>query len=101
MRDYQQATNRVVNITYCVIIWCNNLIRDIFMNNIKHYRDLAGITQSDLASLIGKSGQSSIANYERGIREPDISTLKAIRDAFVSKGISCTLDDLVTANQAA
>ena len=71
------------------------------MSNIKHYRELAGITQLDLAVLIGKSGQSSIANYESGIREPSIATLKAIRDAFIDKGISCTLDDLVETRQAA
>ena len=59
------------------------------------------MTQAELAASIGRFGQSAIANYETGIRHPNVTTLKAIRDVFLSKGIKCTLDDLADDMRAA
>ena len=41
---------------------------------IRHYRELRGLTQKDLAVQIGVSN-SRISNWEQGINRPDVDTL--------------------------
>lgn len=48
---------------------------------IKECRIKKGITQSELAKLIGTTMQN-ISQYERGIRNPKIETLQKIADAL-------------------
>ena len=48
-----------------------------FPENLKHYRKLRGISQTDLAHLL-KAGRSTVAMYETGDREPSYETLKKI-----------------------
>lgn len=49
--------------------------------NIKQAREIAGITQSELAQKIDK-GFSTVQKYELDIVSPPISTLKKIADAL-------------------
>lgn len=56
---------------------------------IKEYRQQAGLTQSQLAALVGAT-QKQISAWENGTNEPGIRVLKAI-----SKTLSCSIDDLV------
>ena len=48
-----------------------------------------GMTQEELASKVGVLN-TSICNYETGIREPNIDTLKAL-----AKALDCTVDELL------
>ena len=56
---------------------------------IKEYRQQAGLTQSQLAALVGAT-QKQISAWENGTNEPSIRVLKAI-----SKSLACTIDDLI------
>ena len=47
------------------------------MNRIRQFRKAAGITQSDLASAIGKT-TACICQYETGVHTPPISVAKKI-----------------------
>lgn len=62
---------------------------DKVMLKIKKYRQQAGLTQSQLAALVGAT-QKQISAWENGTNEPSIRVLKAI-----SKTLSCSIDDLV------
>lgn len=46
-------------------------------NNIRHYRELAGMTQEQLAKKVGV-GRSTIAGYEAGYIDPPIDKLRRI-----------------------
>lgn len=59
------------------------------MNNIRVFRETAGLNQTELASLIGISSKT-IARYETGLREPRSSDLLRI-----AKVLGCTTDDLI------
>lgn len=50
-------------------------------SRIKELRKIKGYTQKDFASLIGV-GQTTVANYESGIRVPDTDKLDKIADLF-------------------
>lgn len=65
------------------------LLSDKVMLKIKKYRQQAGLTQSQLAALVGAT-QKQISAWENGTNEPSIRVLKAI-----SKTLSCSIDDLV------
>ena len=65
------------------------LLSDKVMLKIKKYRQQAGLTQSQLAALVGAT-QKQISAWENGTNEPSIRVLKAI-----SKTLSCAIDDLV------
>jgi transcriptional regulator with XRE-family HTH domain len=52
-----------------------------FSETLKQLRTNKGLTQRDLASLLSLS-HGSIAMYETGKREPDISTIKKIATFF-------------------
>lgn len=54
---------------------------DIMVQNLKVLRIRKGISQQQLADVIGVS-QQSINKYENHMIEPDISTLMALADFF-------------------
>ena len=56
---------------------------------LKEKRLEKGMTQEGLAQSCGISRQR-VTNYENGIREPDIETLKKL-----SSSLGCTVDDLL------
>lgn len=60
------------------------------MTRIQFYRDKLGITQLTLAEILGVS-QGAVANWENGIRKPDIFMLKRIAEV-----LGCTTDDLLS-----
>lgn len=62
---------------------------DKIILKIKEYRKQAGLTQAQLAVLIGAM-QKQVSSWENGVNEPSISTLKEI-----AKVLNCTMDDLV------
>ena len=51
------------------------------MLRIKQLRQEKGLKQEELAKEFGIA-QQTISNYEKGIREPDITTLKKLADFF-------------------
>lgn len=51
------------------------------MLRIKELRQQKGLKQDDIAKEFGIS-QQTISSYEKGIREPDITTLKKLADFF-------------------
>lgn len=65
------------------------------MSKIAHYRQLAGITQDELAADVGLGSGAAISNYEAGRRIPDVHTLIAIRDALRSRKVKVSLEELV------
>lgn len=52
-----------------------------FSSRLRQLRNDAGITQDELAKIIGVS-KSSVNMYERGEREPGFETMEAIADYF-------------------
>lgn len=61
-------------------------------DNIKSLRKSRGLGGKDLAEMLGVT-QSTISGYERGTREPSLSTVIAICDIFHVKA-----HDLLTAD---
>ena len=59
------------------------------MNKLVTLRKRAGLTQRELARLVGVV-QASITQYESGKRKPNIITLKKI-----SEVLNCTTDQLL------
>lgn len=53
-----------------------------FALNLKRFRKAAGLTQEQLAHACGWSGQSRIANYEAGKREPTFDDANALAHAL-------------------
>lgn len=56
---------------------------------IKQKRLAAGLTQVELAKLVGV-GQSTVAQWERGLISPRFRRLKLIAEI-----LNCTVDDLM------
>lgn len=48
-------------------------------DNIKKYREIKGLTQKDVADLIGKS-KNVVSNWENGINKPDADTIELLLD---------------------
>ncbi|EEU9347582.1 helix-turn-helix transcriptional regulator [Escherichia coli] len=63
------------------------------MNNIANERKKLGITQSALAGACGWN-QSRLANYESGIRTPDLESCRRLVKALNKLGSKTTLDGL-------
>lgn len=59
--------------------------------NIKKIREKKGITQQELATVLGV-GQSTVAMWETNKSLPRVDTLKAI-----AKALGCTIDELLDA----
>lgn len=57
--------------------------------NIKKFREKKGITQQELAAVLGV-GQSTVAMWESNKSLPRVDTLKAI-----AKALGCTIDELL------
>ena len=53
------------------------------VENLKKLRKSAGVSQQQLADVIG-IGQQSVNKYENHNIEPDIATLKALADYFLT-----------------
>lgn len=53
----------------------------IIGENIKMYRKLHGLTQSELAKIIGKT-KNAVSNWENGINKPDADTIERLLDIF-------------------
>ncbi len=60
-------------------------------NRIAHYRKKAGMSQTDLAHLLG-IGRSHVSSWETGRKVPRVDTAQKIALA-----LTCTLDDLFPA----
>ena len=72
------------HITKCVAIYlitCYLVFMNIFGNQVKKIRRERGLRQKDLAEIL-KVAQSTIANYEQGIRFPDEGMLRRLADIF-------------------
>ncbi|MDC9591413.1 helix-turn-helix transcriptional regulator [Xenorhabdus sp. XENO-10] len=63
------------------------------MNKISLARKQAGLTQQQLAALLGWK-QSRIGNYESGARTPNINSCRQIVAALNTQGVECSLDSL-------
>ncbi|NFO71747.1 helix-turn-helix transcriptional regulator, partial [Clostridium botulinum] len=53
----------------------------VFKDRLKGLREDRDLTQDQIADIL-KITRSAVANYENGIREPDISLLVKIADYF-------------------
>lgn len=62
-----------------------------FKDTLIRLRKSRGLTQEDLAKIIGVS-RGAIANYEKGIREPSFEMLEKLADYF-NVSMSELLDD--------
>ncbi|MFA6861601.1 MAG: helix-turn-helix transcriptional regulator [Bacilli bacterium] len=62
------------------------------MNRIKELRKAKGLSQTQLAELLFEK-QTTISNWEKGVSEPDISSLIKL-----SKELDTTIDYLVCNN---
>lgn len=49
--------------------------------NIRALRAQRGMSQAELAERIGRK-RSAVGNYESGVREPDLDTLRALAEAL-------------------
>lgn len=63
------------------------------MNNIRTFRERVGLTQSDLAKMVGCT-RGAICHYETGRRGMDIDLCRTFIAAFKKHGIEVSLDDL-------
>ena len=61
--------------------------------NLKKIRTEKGITQEELANKVGILN-TSICNYEIGIREPNLETLKKLASV-----LECTVDELLAEDE--
>jgi transcriptional regulator with XRE-family HTH domain len=61
-------------------------------NQCKAARDLLGWKQSDLSEK-SSIGESTIADFERGAREPTSRTIRDIKAAFEEMGIKFISDE--------
>lgn len=57
------------------------LTSEMIGNRIKYYRELAGITQKELAGKVG-AHENSIVRYEKGTRKPDAVVISKICEAL-------------------
>ena len=60
-----------------------------FSEHLLYLREKSGLKQADVASAIGIT-ERGYRNYERGVREPVLSTLIALADFY-----DLSLDELV------
>lgn len=70
----------------------------MFAENLKKFRNLAGLRQDDVAKIIGLD-RSAYAYYESGKTEPSIANLKKIAKAFgvdVNVLIGCEAPEFVS-----
>ena len=71
-------------------------------NNIKQYRQKAGLSLGGLIELMPtKKHQSTISNYENGRRTPDIQIIYELVNALKKKGVKCDVRSLFPENKKA
>ncbi len=58
-----------------------NSTKDIFRNNVKHYRNLKGYTQEKLSEISGISSDY-LSEIERGKRTPSFKRIELIANAL-------------------
>ena len=58
-------------------------------NNIRFFREIAGMTQYELADMLGLK-QPTVSQYERGTRNPSFNDLRAM--ALI---LEVTVDELI------
>lgn len=58
--------------------------------NLKYLREQKGMSQQDIADLLGNIGQRGISKWETGKSEPSLNTIIQLSEYF-----SVTLDDLI------
>ncbi|MBU5379521.1 MAG: helix-turn-helix transcriptional regulator [Pantoea sp.] len=63
------------------------------MNNIRNFREQVGLTQLDLAKVVGCT-RGAICHYETGRRGMDIELCRKFILAFKKHGVEITIDDL-------
>jgi len=73
----------------------NNASMDFFCKGLKQARKLLGISQNELAEVVGHKGYQTISRYERGERFPDKSILVAL-----SNRLNVSIDWLITSTIA-
>lgn len=61
------------------------------MSALKAARKSAGITQTELAELVGMT-QAAIGHYETGRRTPGLNECRRIVSALNEKGVVCDID---------
>lgn len=74
--------------TMCILIGKEEL-----MNNIRNFRERFGLTQEDLAKVLGCT-RGAVCHYETGRRGMDINLCRAFINAFKEYGYELTIDDL-------
>jgi DNA-binding XRE family transcriptional regulator len=62
------------------------------MNNLKHYRQKAGITQKYLAEIVGISPRT-LQDYEQG--QKPLEGARAITVLNMARVLGCTVEDLI------
>ncbi len=64
------------------------------MSIFKRFREHVRWSQADLAARLGLSGQSTVGNYERGDRLPEIDVAYRFLDLARAHGFQATLEDI-------
>lgn len=67
--------------------------QDTPMNKIKQYRELAKLTQAQIAARLGVVPMA-VSKYENGHTDPDLHQSREIVAMFNECSIDCTLDDV-------
>ena len=70
------------------------------MNQISQKRKEARVSQRVLAEKLNWR-QSRIANYETGIRSPDLASCREIVSALNKFGVVCSIDDVFPPHEQA
>ncbi len=63
------------------------IMNNYFSTNLKYLRKKQGLTQHQLADIVGKK-KSIVGNYEKGSVEPSMETIQKIADYFTTSWIS-------------
>ena len=71
-------------------------MNNFFSTNLKYLRKKQGLTQEDLADIIGKK-KSIVGNYEKGNVEASIETVQKIGDYFTVNWVSMLGTDFTDA----
>lgn len=62
------------------------------MNQLKHFREKAGISQKRLALAAGLATVGALQHYEAGRRMPPLDTARKLVAALNAAGAACSLD---------
>ena len=69
------------------------------MNKLREFREQAGMTQSDLATVLDCT-RGAICHYETGRRGIDASLCRKLINALKAHGVEVSFDDLFPAKAA-